>query len=476
MVRKSSHYLSGLEPSHAFIVTVGMTVLAVAARPISDIDTFWHVLIGQEILARHSIHNLGNSWALFGSHQGWETTQWLSEVGMYTLHRSWGWRGIAVATLVISAVIMVGLVLTLAPHRPAPVAALVFSLEALPLTFTLVSRPQTISYVFIILLGYWIRQRRNGQSGPHYLFVGIVVFLWANLHGYWVLAPAFFGLCLVGALTDAPTAWRTAVRSWGPLVLTSLVAGCLTPLGPAALEMPLRFHAASAQIYEWGRTALFSPYAFGLLLLVLASTWAWARSDQPIPRSEVVLVLGALIYALVARRDVSVAALVIGPTVADRLAMQFPRRSAVSQKERRALVAASIAVLVLVGGFVVYREISMNPLSGTTPLKIAAYLHDVPGDKRIMNDYNAAGPLLAYGSSGIQLAIDGRADRDGAQWIAEYQGAMQLMPGWERVLARVKPDFAVLLHDAPLTHVLEVELGWREIMKDGNYVLLSPGA
>ncbi len=466
--------LLNFEPAHLLVPVIALVTLYIAARPVSDIDTYWHVLIGQEILAKHSVTGLGDSWALFGAGQGWQTTQWLSEAGMFLLYRAWGWHGITAATFVLSAIVVVSLGWLTLRGRPARITVLVYALEALPLSDLLISRPQIVSLVFLLWLAHIGRQMSVTTAGPRPVLVGMVTAAWANFHGYWVLAPAFLFLGTLGALADDWRAWPRTMRRWVPVVLASLVGGCLTPIGVRGLLMPFRFHEATSAIIEWAPTTFASPGALGFLTLMLLTVWAWARTRSVVPRSELIMALGVFSYSTIAMRNVVVAAVLLTPLFADRLSHAWTHRSAVSRRETRALVTVIVLVTTVGSAVVLTKELRVQPLAETKPLGIAAYLHEVPGDKRILNDYNTAGPLLIYGPGNIRLAIDGRADRNGATWIAEYQNAMALRPGWQVVLTKVRPDYAVLAMDSPLPHVLEKEDHWHVLMTDQGYVLLAP--
>ena len=97
----------------------------------------------------------------------------------------------------------------------------------------------------------------------------------------------------------------------------------------------------------------------------------------------------------------------------------------------------------------------------------------MPGPQRVLNDYNVAGFVLYFAKPADQVAIDGRTDRYGAEYIKSYVGLKDLTGGWESLLAELDPTVALLEKDSALAHVLVSEKSWAQIGQDGDWVLLS---
>ena len=51
-----------VRPAHVASAIVFAGAVWIAATPINDLDSYWHVQIGQEILARHTFVGLGQQW------------------------------------------------------------------------------------------------------------------------------------------------------------------------------------------------------------------------------------------------------------------------------------------------------------------------------------------------------------------------------------------------------------------------------
>jgi hypothetical protein len=471
---------AAMSPVHV-VAMLGVLLLTATAHPsIVDIDSYWHVEIGREILATGRTTDLGTSW-LGVPAPGWQTSQWLSEVGMALAVDAGGWRALVLGRIALMALIVVLLGLVLLPRRPALVTAPVVLAVALSVTAAIQDRPQTVSLLFVALLAVACVRIWTGHRRPPSLVIALCCLLWAQLHGLWVLAPAAFLLAGTGAWLDrgspdaAPRAARHAVTA-----AAASLAGLLNPLGPASLLLPLRLRDAGADVIgEWQPTTLTRPFTVGLALLVILLVVAWVRSPVPVPRVELLWGLAWVCFGAMAFRNVAVSALMLAPVVVaavDRAWGAGARHRSAPSGRREGTALLVVCALMLVGGVgaAVVRAARADPLADAPAVRIAERLAAEPQPVRVFNAYNASGTLVAFGGGNVRLAIDGRADLWGEARISRVTGAATLEPGWQQTVEEFDPDAFVLSEDTPLVQVLVREGDWRIDLRDGDYVLLLP--
>jgi hypothetical protein len=467
-----------VSPLHIVIGLIGGGVLWMAAGPVNDIDSYWHVMIGRQLLATRSPDRLGTQW-LGVAAPPWHTSEWLSEVGMAELVSAGGWRALVVARLVAVAALLALVALALLHGTRPAVRVVAFGCAAVGILSVAQDRPQTLSMVFIALLSHaCARLLRQGRR-PAWPLVAGVALLWAQLHPLWVLAPAAFLLMAVAVATQDGLRHPT-VRA--ALVCTvAALAGVVNPLGPSSLVLPLHFHDATAMISEWGPTTLSDPFTIAWGLLLLATFTAWARSAERVPRGEVLWVLSWTAFGLLAFRDVVPAVLLTIPVMAgaaeriwgprlDRLTTPNGR---LEGKVLRAVTVAAAGVGIIACGVQVA---SMDPLHRTPALHIARALAERPGITRVFNTYNASGSLIAFGGDRLRLVVDGRADLWGNTYITKIRDAQFLGPDWLSTFSGFRPDAAVIDANSPLGVLLVREGSWRVTQVDGVYALLEPAA
>lgn len=450
--------------------------LLAAASPIDDpSDVYWHVVVGDEIRATGQVPGAGDAWAWFDPPDPWTSSQWLSEVAMSWLVERWGWTSLVGTTLLLSAVVVVGLLIVLHRHATPRAATIIFALVVLPLGFAFQTRPGLVTLVGAVAVGSmaW-RTLTEGTVPSWWLVPGVA--LWSNLHGGWVIAPAVIGTAVVLRWLESPGVRLRFLGRASLVVAATLVAGCLNPVGWRSLVLPLQFRGVTSHLNEWQPTVLLEGFALPLLVVVVVIVVSWARSSERVPPVHIVYVLVWVVFGLTAFRNVAVAALVLAPMAASWASRAFEgSRRVPSRTERRALLVATSALSALGVVWLTVEVATVDPLSEATPLTIAQEIASDRGPVRVLNHYNTAGVLLAFGPEEIELGIDGRAERYGEEYIDAYLDVFALQGDeWPDFIDDFDPDLAVVALEDAVRHYLEDDLGWQPVVEDDPYILLAP--
>ncbi len=444
-------------------------LLALARQPLLDVDLYWHIRAGQELLDGVAANRVGQTWSFAPDPLPWVTTQWLAEVLFALLHRVGGWDAlIAFRTLTTAAVLAILARATLA-RRPVVLAAIPYLVAGASAVAVANERPQQVTLIAAALLGAVLRRGLvEGRLPRWWVFLPSMV-LWANLHGGWVLGPAVLGLVGLARMFDhgvrEPVAWRAFMLAAG-----SLVAGILTPAGIGGVTAVTRFSDAAAAISEWAPTAPMSDIGYLTVAMLLAIGVAWARPGA-VPRSEVLVTLVLLLLAWSAWRYVTPALLLMAPLVAHRLVLAFPRIGERPEPSwsRPAGVAAAGALLMAGVLTIPTRE----PLpTAEWPIGLAQQIAELEPGQDVLNDYNTAGIVLFFGGQDSRVGIDGRTDRYGAQYIADYIDLTDLKGDWKALLDELDPTSALLEEDSPLAYYLTESQGWSVAGQESGFTLL----
>jgi hypothetical protein len=139
-------------PLHVVLALAALVILTIGGDRLDDLDAYWHVEIGREILRTHQLSNLGQSW-LGVDAPNWRTSQWLSEVAMALAVNGFGWRALVIGRLFLVIAVLAAVAVTLLRRGPLFVSAPVVFLIALMLPGITTARPQTVSLFFVTLLG-----------------------------------------------------------------------------------------------------------------------------------------------------------------------------------------------------------------------------------------------------------------------------------------------------------------------------------
>lgn len=459
-----------LRPLHVLAaVSAGMLLVYASSVPVLDIDLWWHRRIGLEIVQTRSVTSLGDAWAPFGD-ADWSTTQWLAEVAYAVLYELGGFA--AITGLRLLAIFVLGLVLvhTVLRGQPALVAAPVYAVTLFGLAvFVIQDRPQTLAIVGAAVFGQWVALAVARRPPPPTWMVAGTTWLWANIHGSWVLAPAVLGLAVVALLADGA---RHSARVWGLRAIVAGLAGLLTPAGLSTATALIRFSERTTFLGEWNPVEPVQGYAIPLALLMGLVLVSWARTFAS-DRSEVIVVLGLSVFAFTVNRNIPFGLVLLAPlsvTIGRRLMRESPR-----SPERRVRLVSTVIGVTVVAAVVatVGVHASVDPTSRAEPRAIGEWLGSRAEPVRVLNTYEAAGVLLEFSDGNVELGIDGRADRYDPDYVAAYFGAVDALTDVDGLLSVVEPDVAVLRTDEALsTHL--VHRGWDVVLRDGRYVLLAP--
>ena len=452
----------------------GLAVFATSQTHLRDIDVFWHVLAGRELLAGVAPDHVGRTWSFAPDPQHWTSTQWLAEVLFAWIHDVAGWAGLAAFRVLTAAAAIAILALTTLRGRSRAVAGFPFLLATAMLAFVSQERPAQFTLIGSAVLGGVLVAGLTRHRLPRWYLLLPATTLWANLHGGWVLVPTVLLLVAAGVALDCGVR-APVVRHAALLAVGAAVAGCLTPSGLSGLMAPVRFSEAAALIKEWAPVEPTSTLGWLTLAMLALFLIGWSGA-QRLPRSEGLVVLLLLCFTWMAYRNLAPGLAMLAPLAAHGLCRGFPE---IGRPEPRwsVPVGAVLAVLLTVLGVASVAVVPNLP-TGSQPLALAQRIATLPPGQRVLNDYNTSGAVLYFGGSGTMVAIDGRSDRYGADYIRDYVDLTQLEgDDWEQLLDTLQPTAALLDKDAPLARLLVTERGWQQLGPvDADHVLLVPPA
>jgi hypothetical protein len=459
----------------AAVVLVAVPIRA-AYGPIRDIDLYWHILVGQDILSGTPVAEAARGWSFAPVPDTWVSTQWLAEI-LFAKIEAWGGLDAFVWYRTITTIVAVTVLAAVTLwRRPARAGVWVFALAGLSLAITAEDRSQQLTFILAPLVGWWAeRLWRRGRLPRWWLVLPLVV-VWSNFHGGWVILPLALGLAMLARLVDA--GWRDpAVRRSLVLIAGTVAAACVSPSGLDNAFAARRFNASTTIIIEWQAVNLRDWTSVPLIGLLLILAVVWARGRVRPSRGELILVLGLLAFTFLAWRNLTPAVLMLAPIITGSLARALGEPDpAPRDAERPRLLRTSLAIVAIgLVGAVVMAAMQNPVIDPTEPQKLLARIKAAAAPQRVLDTYNVAGPLLWFGGHAphVTVGIDGRSDRYGSEYTDRYQnGLIQARPGWEGLLDELDPTCALLWDQEALSSVLVKERNWVQVAREGSFVLL----
>lgn len=433
-----------------------------AARPLGNWDTYFHLRFGHEFIDEWSLRNPG-SVSSFAT-ADWVPTQWLSQVAMAWTEDTAGLAGVAF----LSGIQLCGLALTLywlarARADPLPSAVLlVISLIALGPFISM--RPQVLSFILIALTThFWLKAPTVGR--PPWILVPLT-WAWAMSHGMWPIGIVIGLAAVLGwSMDDWPGPAGLLRRLSVPLA--TAFAAALTPLGPELYRAVLAVGSRSDYFAEWQPADFTSPSNLTAVLMIVGLGVLLLRCGTR-DWLTIALTLIAVGSALYSSRTVPVAVAMIVPLVATQVQLLIGSRSPASRAE--GIATGAFVAVALAGLAVATPQTAANPPA--QPAWVDKEVGSLPAGTAILNDWGWGGYLM-WRYPQLDLVMHGYGDTFTLAELERNRDILDLAPGWDDAVDDLDVSYALLNPDSPLAYALERSLGWRVVRHSRDVALLE---
>jgi hypothetical protein len=463
-----------------------LLTLVLVSRPVQDPDFWWHLTTGRWIWAHGAVPHQDIYTFTVPGHI-WVTHEWLTELGLAALVWLGGFTAVslAFALATLAAWWLAARTAALWGARPYPLAAALYILGVVSGYALWGPRAQMITVLGLAFVGWALTRYRLSQGRSRaLLWLPLVMVLWVNLHGGYIIAFALLAAVLVGEAWKRLAGWSPAL-GWqaqadlGLVTLFSLLATLLNPNGASIVAYPFQTIGSPAQmtfIAEWmsPNFHLIEMRPFELLLLAWLLGVILARR---LDLSDALLGLGTLAMALQSTRSVEIFAIVGTPLAIKAWTQAWDRwrrpkpEDPTTRPTLRPLLAGApvvlVAALVLVRSIVgVLPAAQARSQAPDYPKAAADYLAARSMEGRMFNSYGWGGYLIYRLWPQQRVFIDGSADVMGDQLIVQYITVSQLRPGWEGVLDRYRVRYVLYDSGTPLAVVLDHDPAWKAVYRD----------
>ena len=478
--------ISGFDRAQVFGGLLLFGLLALTARPATDPDLWWHLRTGRWIAeTRHIPHTDPFSFTRAGS--AWVSHEWLSEVVFYQIWRHTSWAGLIVFSAIVTTAGFVLLFLRCpGPRHWAAAATVLGALASAPAWGV---RPQMFTFLLASLF-LWLMER--GQDRPRLLlWIPPLFVLWLNLHAGFALGLALLLAYCAGLVCEAiagKTPWAHVRPHLVRLLLAVVACLAVVPLNPSGAQLyrypldVLRSAGMRSFIVEW-LSPDFHQFRFvPLLLMCLALLVAFARARSRPKARVLVPLLGTLFAALDAVRHIQIFALLAVPVIAAALSdpsrqWQSPsgRPEGESSKLRLVLpatVLAFLAVFAMVRWDTLVRS-QARAEGDLFPKAAVEYLASHRKPTQLFAYYDWGGYAIWKLYPDYRVFVDGRADLYGDDLLGQFKTAVQLRPGWQRVLQQWRVGTVLVPASCALAQGLALEPDWFVEYRDAQAVVFT---
>jgi hypothetical protein len=429
------------------LLAVPWVVVGISARsPIRDNSFLWHVRAGTAQLdAGRVLTEDPFSFTMLG--EPWRTQSWLADLLYGVLERSSELRFVWLMVAILGVVMMVAVAAVVSERLKSPLRMAVFLIAtAVLMSAYLNPRPAIFSFILLPLLVAADRDPRLRWTLP------LLTWVWATLHGSWVIALAYV------ALQGIRRKRKAAVTDVGVMG----VAALFTAHGLGVVEILWQFfqnRSALALISEWGHPNLISVGLAPLFLAIVYLGWAGMKGRLSPPDFWIIAPFLAL--GLSSDRAVPAGWQALAPFAAAAL-VDTPEKT--RDREGSGLVNLVLLIMVAVTPFLVYPSVNLDP--ERFPIQAAARLTS----DRVFHDDTAGGYLILQQWPGRKVFIDDRAELFGPL-VGQFVDARVGRPIWQDIFDRHEIQEALLRVEDPLVEQLRA-IGWHEGFADDHFVVM----
>jgi hypothetical protein len=300
-----------------------------------------------------------------------------------------------------------------------------------------------------------------------------VTWLWAMLHGMWPIGIALGLVAIVGIALDG---WPRLREQRGVLLrllavpALSLVVVGLTPVGPGLYSAVLLVSGRSQFHDEWAPTNfhMSQPATVAAVIVVTLVVWLRVRRGTGTTWVEILVLLMAAGWSAYAVRTVPIAAMMLVPLLAAALQSLIGARRSGVRRER--VVVGGLAALAVVA------LTALVPVTSNEPAAVPAWLDPALDALPAGTAVQSIGPMggyLMWRYPRLDPVIDGYTDAYTTRHLKDEQVLVATKPGWDRILKRTGPRYALLPIRSSLTYGLTQFEGWETLHKSKDVVLLE---
>lgn len=466
------------ESAHFGLAAFILALLLLPGHVLFTNDTWWHLALGDDIIAVRGIPAEMYSFTARG--QAIFCHWWLSDVIFSAITSAIGLGGFEIFGLMLVTALLFTTAFLARALGASPKQAIV----ALVLCFLvtkpfLILRPQLFSALLLMWIFIFYLQWR-AESPRRFFAFPLLFAAWANLHGGFIL-----GLLLLAALSvfelgvaavDGAAASRA--RFLVPALLLAVVACCLNPYGLAVYSNALQHdpfvRGANQNIDEWlAPTLRQAPWMYASI--VVAVICVATRKAQP-RLLEAAVFFGATVAATLSWRHsllfgifaVPVLSVWLTRVTAGRLRPELPMPSSVSLR----LAGILLVALLCWGALVRQPVLETAALKKLFPIGAVDWLRQNPQRGNMFNAYQWGGYLIYVFRGQPPVYIDSRLAPYLHIFPGEYFRIWTLAEGWKEILQQRSISWAVIPARSELRQNLESREGWSQLYADETAAVL----
>ncbi len=462
---------------------------------LADGDTGWHIRNGEEILNCRCVPHT-DSFAFGTEGRPWFAWEWLADVIFAALRRAGGLKAVVLFSGAIIAMASAVMFRHMLWRGSSPFISLALALLATGASsIHFLARPHVVTLLFTAMSA-WALDRDRRKPWPWIWGMPLLVALWTNLHGGFLVVFTLLGAKLFESICVRPRV-KGKVRREIVLAGSCAIATLLNPYGFRLHQHVLEYLQSdwirqSVEEFQSPRFRSESMLQFEILLaLGIATVPALWRQRR---LAECCLILFWAQQALGSVRHVPIYCLIAAPLIVTQLDAVWTKWTATQPPQSLAGLLRQIGIdwERWASGFsaapaAVCAVLLFLPYSAAWPTDFPAAKFPtalVSRNRRLLSSSTAA-PVRVFSSDQwsdyliyrlhpqVRTFFDGRSDFFGLWRGGDYTQLMEGRPGCSAILDREKIRFALIPSTWALAGLLASNPEWKRVDGDPQAILFQ---
>jgi len=480
-----------LVPSIADVVFLGIFLFLASGgdgRLLGDADTGYHIRAGEFILDNRRIPDT-DIFSFLTPPLPWTLHEWLAEVIMALVHRLAGITGVAILFSFLIA-LSGYLIFTLLLKKRANLifSSIAVLLVTLSSASNWLARPHVFTYV-ILVVWYHLLNQYQYRERNHLYVLPLIMVVWVNLHGGFILGLILLGVYLFGNLVQYCFASPNdrirsldKARRIGVIMIACVLVALFNPYGYDTLLFPFRVvqdKFLMDSIAEYLSPNFHSNLVIPFELLLLATIAIFAVSSSKLDVIELTLILLFGHMALFSSRHIPLFAIVAGPVLVKQAQLAFEsidgRFVAMLKQRMENLTAIDQSTVRFLWPVIAIGMVSALAVSGTikhdfdskyVPTDAVAFIQQEGITGNMFNEDEFGDYIIYAAWPRYRVYIDGRTDMYGASRVKEYLTLTQAKEGWESLMEKQQITWVFHAPTSMLSKTLLERPDWKLLYSD----------
>ena len=492
------------------LLLLALTYGGLQQRLLGDAGTGWHIRNGQQILATHAITRQDSfSYTMPG--RPWFAWEWLYDLGAGVIYSRMGLNGVVFLSALLIAGTFAGVFRkAVARNRYPLIAAFLVVLAIFASSIHFLARPHLFTWAFTLI--FWdILESATADSerGLRRLYwLPLIMLVWVNIHGGFLVGLALIGLYFLGALWEAVTAHAPDKITARQLGITGALTFAATFFNPYGYKLWLHIYGyLGSRFYMNNIQEFLSPNFHGaaekfFAALLLLSLLGLAVNRSRLRPSRLLVILFSVYFGLYAARNIPIASILLVLTVTPLLAGAVEQGSAAAEFAPRAralflrwknfaarmagtelglrghlLPLAAVVITFVVclnGGRLGARPLIDAHFGGKRfPVGAAHFLAAHRIRSQVFTPDYWGGYLIYRLGPNYKVFMDDRHDFYGEPFVRDYLKVKRIEPGWQEVLEKQRVNWVLIPPDWALANALKELTQWRVLYDDHRAILFA---